>query len=55
MLIYWFITQLFSGTAGIVSTEVAQGDVAYIARVGGFVAGYIIGKLFPNEQNLVFE
>lgn len=47
MLIYWFITQIFSGSLSI--TTLDQGGVAYFAHIGGFAFGYIFAKLFPNN------
>ena len=37
----WFLMQLFSGVGSVV--DAAQGGVAFIAHVGGFVAGVITG------------
>lgn len=55
MLVYWFITQLFSGTASIVSTE--SGGVAYFAHIGGFAFGWLIGKLAQQkpEQDYIMS
>lgn len=51
MLIYWFITQLFSGTASLASTS-DVGGVAWFAHIGGFATGWIIAKLFPKRPIL---
>lgn len=50
MLFYWFITQLFSGTASIVIGTAAVGGVAWWAHAGGFAAGYLTAKIFPKRQ-----
>jgi membrane associated rhomboid family serine protease len=50
MLLYWFITQLFSGTTSIVVGTAAVGGVAWWAHAGGFVAGYLTAKIFPKKQ-----
>ena len=55
MLGYWFIIQLFSGAASIATTDTAsEGGVAFLAHAGGFVAGFIIAKMFPHK-NLNYE
>lgn len=46
MLIYWFITQLFSGFASVASASADIGGIAFFAHIGGFVFGWIIGKMF---------
>jgi len=50
MLFYWFITQLFSGTASIVVGTAAVGGVAWWAHAGGFAAGYLTAKIFPKKR-----
>jgi membrane associated rhomboid family serine protease len=43
MLIYWFIIQLFQGIGTVGYSHVSQGGgVAYMAHVGGFVAGALL-------------
>jgi membrane associated rhomboid family serine protease len=42
ILIYWFITQLFSEYGSITTTQVSSGGVAYAAHIGGFVTGMIL-------------
>lgn len=49
MLFYWFFTQLFSGTAGVVSGEMALGGVAWFAHIGGFVAGWFMAKTLKGS------
>ncbi|MBS0234999.1 MAG: rhomboid family intramembrane serine protease [Proteobacteria bacterium] len=48
---FWFVLQLFSGAGSIVQTnETADtGGVAYMAHVGGFVAGLAIALLFKGR------
>ena len=48
MLIYWFITQFFSGVGSIAFTQV--GGVAFWAHVGGFATGWIIARLFGGRK-----
>lgn len=44
---FWFVLQLFSGVGSIAHTDETAdtGGVAYMAHVGGFVAGLLIGLL----------
>jgi membrane associated rhomboid family serine protease len=47
MLGLWILTQLFSGVGSIAATDqTTGGGVAYMAHVGGFVAGLIFAPLF---------
>lgn len=49
MLIYWFITQFFSGVG---SVAIAQtGGVAFWAHIGGFATGFIIARIFKSRNN----
>lgn len=41
----WFVLQLFSGVGSIASTS-TTGGVAYMAHIGGFVAGFVLTFLF---------
>lgn len=51
---FWFVLQFISGVASTASTEADTGGVAYMAHIGGFVAGLLIAKLFnltePKER-----
>lgn len=52
MLVYWFITQLFAGV-GSVAIGVGQlGGIAYLAHVGGFVTGWLIGSSYKRHPEL---
>lgn len=48
MLFYWFFTQLFSGAASIATHAAALGGVAFLAHVGGFVFGWIVGGMYKR-------
>jgi len=50
MLIYWFATQLFSGAGAIATTQASQGGTAYLAHVGGFIAGIILVKTMGARE-----
>ncbi len=48
----WFVVQFFSGIGSIANTA-QTGGVAYLAHIGGFVAGFALTFLFrgsPREQ-----
>jgi membrane associated rhomboid family serine protease len=45
----WIVLQLFSGIGSIADTAQA-GGVAYMAHVGGFVAGFILTFLFQGSR-----
>jgi membrane associated rhomboid family serine protease len=46
----WFILQLFSGVASISNTA-DTGGVAFMAHIGGFVAGFLLTFLFRGSAN----
>lgn len=51
MLIYWFFIQLISGVGSVGYSQVSQGGTAFLAHVGGFVAGIgLIYLLRPKER-----
>jgi membrane associated rhomboid family serine protease len=41
---FWFVLQRFNGVASIAATS-DTGGVAYMAHIGGFVAGFILAFL----------
>lgn len=49
-LVFWFFTQLLSGTASMFSLEPNVGGVAWWAHVGGFIAGMILMPLFLSPD-----
>ena len=51
MLIYWFFIQLISGVGNVGYSQVSQGGTAFLAHVGGFVAGIgLIYLMRPKER-----
>jgi membrane associated rhomboid family serine protease len=46
----WFVLQLFSGIGSVASA--AQGGVAYMAHIGGFLAGLILTFLFRGSSRV---
>ena len=45
----WFALQLFSGIGSLSDTAQTGGGVAYMAHVGGFVAGFVLTFLFRGK------
>ncbi len=51
MLIYWFALQLFSGVDSIAASQYSQGGgTAFLAHVGGFIAGMVFVFLLGTRQ-----
>ena len=49
----WFVLQLFSSIGSISGAAQSGGGVAYMAHVGGFVAGLLLGILFRGGRGAV--
>ena len=45
----WFVLQLFSGIGSIAATA-DTGGVAYMAHIGGFIAGFVLTFLFRGNS-----
>jgi membrane associated rhomboid family serine protease len=45
----WIVLQLFSGIGSIASTA-QTGGVAYMAHIGGFLAGFLLTFLFRGSR-----
>jgi membrane associated rhomboid family serine protease len=45
---FWFVLQLFSGI-GSISQTADTGGVAYMAHIGGFIAGFVLTFLFKGS------
>lgn len=43
---FWFVLQLFSGVGSVYSTSGEEGGVAYMAHIGGFLAGLAVAFVF---------
>jgi membrane associated rhomboid family serine protease len=43
---FWIVLQLVSGVGSIATTDADVGGVAYMAHVGGFVAGFLMAFVF---------
>ena len=48
----WIVLQLFSGI-GSVANSADSGGVAYMAHIGGFVAGLVLTFLFGGRRTEV--
>jgi membrane associated rhomboid family serine protease len=46
---FWIVLQFFSGIGSIVSTA-QTGGVAYMAHIGGFLAGFVLTFLFRGSR-----
>jgi membrane associated rhomboid family serine protease len=47
---FWIVLQLFSGIGSIVASSADSGGVAYMAHIGGFVAGLILTYLMTGTS-----
>ena len=45
----WIVLQFFSGVASVAET-VDTGGVAYVAHIGGFIAGFVLTFLFRGSR-----
>lgn len=48
---FWFVLQLFSGVGSVMAASDA-GGVAYMAHVGGFIAGALLSFIFRDSSRL---
>ena len=48
----WIVLQVFSGVGSVAQTSQTQdtGGVAYMAHVGGFVAGFVLTLLLRDRR-----
>lgn len=51
---YWFLIQLFSGTAQVVQGVGAEAGVAFWAHVGGFIAGFLTAKFSQTKFKRIY-
>jgi membrane associated rhomboid family serine protease len=50
----WIVIQLFSGVGSIAAAAGDTGGVAYMAHVGGFVAGFVLTPIFRGRDARTF-
>jgi len=47
---FWIVLQLFSGFGSLATTTSAEtGGVAYMAHIGGFIAGFVLTFLLRGS------
>jgi membrane associated rhomboid family serine protease len=47
---FWFALQFFSGVTSLGAAAEESGGVAFWAHVGGFVAGFLVAKVFAGKE-----
>jgi membrane associated rhomboid family serine protease len=50
ILLFWFITQFFSGVGSIGYSHLSEGGVAWFAHVGGFLAGMALIMVMGTRE-----
>ena len=51
----WFLTQLFSEVGALAQVQTADGGVAYMAHIGGFIFGMLACRLFESRRRRRLE
>lgn len=46
VLFYWFILQVLSGFVSTITTPTDLGGIAYLAHIGGFLSGWVLGQIY---------
>lgn len=49
---FWFVLQLFSGLGSLDPRAADVGGVAYMAHIGGFIAGFVLSFIFRDRSRL---
>jgi membrane associated rhomboid family serine protease len=49
---FWIVIQLLSGIGSMATTSETGGGVAYMAHIGGFVAGLVLVKLMASPRRV---
>ena len=50
LLLYWLAIQFFSGIGSLAEADYTGGGVAWFAHIGGFLAGMLLIRLFPERR-----
>ncbi len=50
LLLFWFAMQFLNGIGSLTSTDYSGGGVAWFAHVGGFIAGMLLVRFFPDRR-----
>jgi membrane associated rhomboid family serine protease len=53
LILYWFVIQLFSGIGSIGYSHLSQGGPAFMAHVGGFLAGILLIQVMAPKQQML--
>jgi membrane associated rhomboid family serine protease len=46
----WFVLQLFSGAGSVVASTADTGGVAFMAHIGGFIAGFVLAFILRGHR-----
>ncbi len=49
-LVYWMAIQFFSGIGSLAETDYTGGGTAWFAHIGGFLAGMLLIRFFPERK-----
>lgn len=49
-LVFWFVSQLFSGVLALTNEMLQEGGVAFWGHIGGFITGVILVWLFASRR-----
>ncbi len=52
LLIFWFAMQFVSGIGSLAEQDYTGGGIAWFAHIGGFIAGMLLIRLFPERRRL---
>lgn len=52
-VIFWFVTQLFSGYGALTETQVSDGGTAWFAHIGGFLTGMLLVTIMGTRNRYV--
>lgn len=50
LLVFWFLIQFVSGIGSLAQTDYSGGGIAFFAHVGGFIAGMLLIRVFPERR-----
>jgi membrane associated rhomboid family serine protease len=50
LLLFWFGMQFLNGIGSLTSADYTGGGVAWFAHVGGFIAGMVLVRFFPDRR-----
>ena len=50
LLLFWFALNFFEGIGSLATANYTGGGTAFFAHVGGFIAGLLLIRLFPDQR-----